>query len=278
MNALSARACRTLVVILQCALMVSVGLSQARSSGPQSVTDLMKQLREEGPMMALTAKRLADAGAVEAIPILTERFAADSAQPSKHTFPTDDLLDKSTIASALVRLGAKGSEYWGFLFAQAQIAAESDAPFPVLLDSKGQVLPKQLAPEFLAWAKKQKVSPESAAWNEFYGMPLRLMPLAETGDPRGLPLLRKALTSHNYLVQARAAQGLALLGDKDSIPLIINACVKAPGDFPAMIARALPFFEDLRARAGAERFIKDRAALDLLREQNRKGGARSMFR
>jgi len=277
LNTLSTMALRSLLLALQLTATLSVGLSQSRLGGSQGVTDLMKQLRE-GPVLAVTVNRLADAGAVEAIPILKMKFAANSSQPSKHIFPSDDLLDKSTIASALVRLGAKEEQYWRFLVAQAKIAAENDAPFPILLDSKGQMLPKQLSSEFIAWARVQKVSPENAAWNQQYGMPLRMMPLAATGDPRGLSLLRKALTTHNYLVQAKAAQGLALLRDKDSIPLIINACTKAPGDFSMLIARALPFFDDPRARAGAEQFIRDRAVLDELREQNRKGGARSMFR
>ena len=79
--------------------------------------------------MAVTVNRLADAHAVEAIPILKEKFAKITAQPSKnYASPTDELLNKSIMASALVRLGDPGKEYWNFLVSFAQIAAEGDSP------------------------------------------------------------------------------------------------------------------------------------------------------
>jgi hypothetical protein len=43
-------------------------------------------------------------------------------------------------------------------------------------------------------------------------------------DPRGIPLLRKALESPYREIVAAGADGLARADDKDSIPLIVEAC------------------------------------------------------
>ena len=59
-----------------------------------------------------------------------------------------------------------------------------------------------------------------------------LSPLAQIGDPRGVPLLRKALLSPNILLASLAAAGLAQAQDKASIPLIIAACKRAPPSIP----------------------------------------------
>jgi hypothetical protein len=45
-----------------------------------------------------------------------------------------------------------------------------------------------------------------------------------SGDPRGIPLLREALKSPNSDIVLAGVRGLARAGDKDSIPLIVEAC------------------------------------------------------
>lgn len=255
-----------------------VGFSQDALRTP-SVSSLMDDLRKE-PLMAVTVNRLADAHAVEAIPILKEKFAKITAQPSKnYVSPTEELLNKSIIASALVRLGDPGPEYWNFIASFAQIAAESDSPpFPVELDASGRLVRGKISSEFEAWAKKTNTSAGDAYQNYMYGMQFRMLPLVMTGDPRGLPIFRKALTSRNYFVQARAAEGLALLRDNDSVPLIIEICSKAPLEYQPVIARALIYFNDSRARQASEKFITNRDLLNLNRQRYAKDGPRGMFR
>lgn len=255
-----------------------VGFAQNTLRTP-SVSSLMDDLRKE-PLMAVTVNRLADAKAVEAIPLLKEKFAKITAEPSKsYVSPTDELLNKSIIASALVRLGDPGKEYWNFVASVAQIAAESDSPpFPMELDASGRLVRGKISSEFEAWAKKTNTSAGDAYQNYMYGMQLRMLPLVVTGDPKGLPIFRKVLTSRNYFVQARAAEGVALLRDNDSVPLIIDACSKAPLEYQPVIARALVYFDDSRARQASEKFITNRALLDSYRQKYAKDGPRGMFR
>lgn len=79
-------------------------------------------------------------------------------------------------------------------------------------------------------------------------------------DPRAVPLLRRTLLSPNYQIEIAAAEGLAEIGDKDSIPFIIEACSKAPAEPAAVIARALVYFDDNSAQSAVDQFIpKDSA-------------------
>jgi hypothetical protein len=60
--------------------------------------------------------------------------------------------------------------------------------------------------------------------------------VAETRDPRGVRLLRRALSSPHYEIQTFAAAGLVRARDNDSIPLIIDACKNASPDVASSIA------------------------------------------
>src|SRR5260370_39289585 len=70
--------------------------------------------------------------------------------------------------------------------------------------------------------------------------------LALTGDPRAVPLLRRALWSPNYMIEIMGAMGLAKIQDKESIPWIIEACRRAPAEAAAVIAESLIYFDDLK--------------------------------
>jgi hypothetical protein len=234
----------------------------------RNVPVLIKQL-QDGPFMRVTVNELAAAGALEALPVLRERFKTMTAQPSAAPFPSKELehlTDKAVVASALVRLGDKSPQYWDFLEAYATVAVNDDAPFPLRFDAAGRMIPKDLAPEFLTWTAARKVDPTAASWDQVYGMPGRLLMVVQSHDPRGLPLLRKALTSRNHYVQAQGARGLAILKDQQSIPQIIDACLKAPADIAPVLARALIFFDDPEAQRIVEQFIPDKAMLDELRK------------
>jgi HEAT repeat protein len=207
---------------------------------------------KQGNFLAVDVEEIAKAHAVEAIPALGEQFAR-TVDPSHLNYL--DPGNKAKIASALVRLGDKDPIYWDFLEKQATLALDSDAPYPGSFDSRGKAVPRELSPEFVEWAKSQHIAPESLAETAMYKLPGRLLLLAETGDPRGLPLLRRAMSSRNYMIQAVAAKGLAKLLDKDSIPLIIEACQRAPMDAAPGIAEALVYFDDPQAQMAAEKFL-----------------------
>jgi hypothetical protein len=244
------------------------------------VAELIAQLKK-GPLSRVTVNQIADAGAVEAVSILREKFEAISVPQTDVSLLKDDLLemamDKQVLASALVRLGEKEESYWNFLITHATETAASDAPFPLAFDEKGKLIPKQLTPDFQAWSKARNVSAVTAAQNQIYRLPAFLLALAMTGDIRGLSTLRRSLSSPNYFVQRDGAVGLALLQDKDSIPLIIEACGKAPAEIAKAIAEPLVFFDDPRAQEAAGRFIPEVSLVDSLRQRSHDKGPRGLI-
>ena len=85
--------------------------------------------------------------------------------------------------------------------------------------------------------------------------------MAETRDPRGIRLLRKALSSPNSETQNIAASGLARAQDKDSVPLIIDVCKIAPPDVASVVAaNALVYFDDPRAQSAVDQYLSKDAA------------------
>jgi hypothetical protein len=201
---------------------------------------------------------IAEAEAVEAIPDLEKQFPL-----------CKDQLDKAKIAEALVKLGDKDDTYWDFLVQQATPAVDSDAPDLVNVDSQGKEVPG-LSPEFIAWAKAHNSDPNDAAAEAAYIYPGKIALLGETGDRRAIPLLRRALLSLNYLIEANGARGLAEIQDKDSIILILDACKKAPAAAAGLIAESLVYFDDPQAQDAVDKYVPKVIAKDL-REARTKG-------
>jgi hypothetical protein len=204
-----------------------VAYSQGQQTQPERIADAVKNVKQ-GNFARLHVEVIARAGAVDAIPALRAEFARRF-DPNR----TDEVDDRAKIASALVRLGEKDEVYWDFLLNQASAALSSDVPFPTRFDAEGKAVPHQLAPEFAEWTQANHVSPESAGQLAVYELPLKLKFLAETGDPRGIPLQQ----------------------DKASSPISVAACRKAPRDIAAAIAEALVFFDDAEAQTEATKFL-----------------------
>ena len=209
---------------------------------------------------------IANAGAVQAIPVLEAQFNA-----------ADDPLLKRAVASALVRLGDRQQSYWDFLAVKANAAIDSDAPNISEFDSEGKFIRGRFSKRFLEWAKAHQVEPNAAAEAQLYEVPGEVLYLAITGDPRGLTILRRGLLNQNFVIQSASARGLALLRDKDSIPLIIDACERAPAEVAVVIAVALVFFDDVRALNAASKFILNRELLAAFQKLSREKGARGLF-
>ena len=254
---------------LGCALLSGalspVLLAQVGPARPKSIDDAINEIKQ-GQVNPVALQRIARAGAVDAIPVLHQQFVR-----------TEEGFLKEAIASVLVRLGDKDRTYWDFLETHAREVIQTDAPFPVPFDTQGNTVKKQLSQEFLEWAKTNQVDPQAAATAQMQTVPAQISFLAATGDQRGLELLRRAMASRNYFVQAIAARGLAKLQDVDSVPLIITACKRAPAEAAALIARSLVFFNTSQAQSAAETFIKNREVLDELRKLSRDKGADALF-
>jgi HEAT repeat protein len=186
---------------------------------------------------------IAEAGAVQAIPSLEEQFGR-----------TTDVDTKTKIANGLVRLGDKHNTYWNYLLEQATLAVDSDVPDGVFSNLVGQTR-DQFSSALQAWAQTHNVSANTAAQSALYDLPGKVLELAQTGDPRGIPFLRRALQSRNYMIAGWAAKGLVQIQDKDSIPLIIAACQRAPTGYASEIAKSLIWFDDPRAQIAVDTYM-----------------------
>ncbi len=233
-----------LPLIFLTAILPTTGPGQTAASESQGrkLADAIRRVQENdlgtGSVDALFYVHLiADAQAAQALPILEQYYAR-----------TSDPEIRAGVASALVRMGDKNDDYWNYLVKLATPAAESDAPFPFdELAGKGD---KDIySPEFKAWAGAHNLPVEAAMKLVMMGLPGDLAPLAQAGDPRGVPLLRKALMSPNILIASLAAAGLAQARDKDSIPMIIGACKRATPKMAHFLAEPLLFFDDPDAQS-----------------------------
>jgi hypothetical protein len=198
---------------------------------------------KSGTFSVVDVELIAEAGAVQAIPSLEEQFGR-----------TTDVGTKSKIANGLVRLGDKDNTYWNYLLEQATLAMDSDVPDALFSDAVGKTR-DQISLELQAWAQAHNVSANTAAQSAVYDLPGKVLELAQTGDPRGIPFLRRALHSRNYVIAAFAATGLVQIQDKDSIPLIIAACQQAPTGHASVLAKPLIWFDDPRAQTAVDTYM-----------------------
>lgn len=191
------------------------------------------------------------AGAAEAVPSLKQQFMR-----------VEDPTLKAKIAAGLLRLGDKDDAYWNFLVKLTAPALESDAPDFMSYDAQGKSVPGP-SPEFRAWMESHNLPPSSELLEDsLYVLPGRVAMLGWSRDPRAIPLLQRALLSPNHMIEVAAAMGLAEIGDEQSIPLIIEACKKAPSESASVIARALVYFDDNTAQAAVDQFLpKDMAKM-----------------
>jgi HEAT repeat protein len=163
---------------------------------------------------------------------------------------TKDERHKAQIASALIGLGDKDDIYWDFLLRLETSLLEGEVSSAVKSDSQGK--PIEGPSSYEAWAKQDR---------EFNEMLTFVETVAETRDPRGIRLLRRALSSPNSETQNIAASGLARAQDKDSVQLIIDVCKNAPPDVASVIAaNALVYFDDPRAQSAVDQYLSKDAA------------------
>jgi HEAT repeat protein len=208
---------------------------EVRKSRTLQTLDLLKQ----GAYGPATQEEVAKAEAGQLVSMLEERFV--------HTQDSDI---KARVALALVNLGDNGNAYWDFLVQQAKLAIESDAPSPecISLANCTSGHPQ----EYVEWARAHNVTEGSQAETALIWLPGKVSWVFD--DPRGIPLLREALKSPNIDVVVAGAGGLTRIRDKDSIPLIVEACKRFhDADGVRQIAHTLrSFANDPEARPAAQ--------------------------
>jgi HEAT repeat protein len=216
-----------LCFVLGIALLPRLSHGQATQRPPTALDDAIATASSKSSVVSpRDVVVIAEAGSVQAIPALEEQFKRAT-----------DVDTKVSIASGLVKLKDRDNTYWNFLLEQATLAVDSNTPDPVYSQSQGKMAVP--SPELQAWADAHNASVDAAWQNAAIEIPGKVLQLATTGDPRGIPLLRRGLESHNYLIAAEAAKGLAQIQDKQSIPLIIAAAQKAPTGYSSLIAESL---------------------------------------
>jgi HEAT repeat protein len=223
-----------------CALLVGVGYGQTSqdqvdeilSLKVRGVIDSLKQ----GTYGPATQEQIAEAQAGQLVPILEARFVT-----------SQDAVVKARVARALVDLGDKGNAYWDFLVQQAKLAIESDAPSSQCYSSTNCTGHSA----YVAWARAHNAPEDTKAEMELQWLLEERVQLV-FGDPRGISLLREALKSPNINVVWAGADGLTRALDKDSIPLIVEACKRFHGQEVPLISHTLrQFMRDPDARAAA---------------------------
>lgn len=227
--------------------------------------------RDSIPLIVEACKRFHDAGEVRLIAHTLRRFMSDPdarvaarageeeclpppppidpaenlANLKKNFLNTRDERDKAQTASALIGLGEKDDIYWDFLLRLETSLLEGEVSSAAKSNSQEKPIDGPSSEE--AWAKQNRELNEMLTFVEI---------VVETRDPRGIRLLRRALSSPNSETQNEAASGLARAQDKDSIPLIIAVCKNAPPDVAAVIAEdALVYFDDPRAQRAVDQYL-----------------------
>jgi len=156
---------------------------------------------------------------------------------------TQDERHKAEIASALIGLGEKDDIYWDFLLRLETSLLEGEVSSAVKSDS--QEKPVEGPSSYEAWAKQDREFNEMLTFVEI---------VDETRDPRGVRLLRRALSSPHF--QGDAAAGLVRARDNDSIPLIIDLCKNASPEMARFFAmQVLVYFDDPRAQSAVDQYL-----------------------
>jgi hypothetical protein len=239
-----------------CPHLAHVACGQA-TQNPNSELDIALTRAKSGNADARDVVVIANAGLIQAIPDLEKQFSHAT-----------DIDTKVSLASGLVRLRDQDDTYWNYLLEQATLAVDSNIPDSNFSQSEAKMM--IVTPELQAWADSHKVSFETAFQYARVDIPGKILRLGTTGDSRGIPLLRRALQARNYLMASWAAKGLAVLQDKESIPLIIAAVQKAPTGYNSLIAESLVYFDDAQAQSAVDTYLeKDRAKMN--REEKSRG-------
>jgi len=127
---------------------------------------------------------------------------------------------------------------------------------------------------------KRHLNLNNTRYAAYYEIPLPWYDLAAARDPRSYDLLVQGLHSHNFMIAAAAAKGLARLQDPRAIEELIMTGRRVPGEARAGIVEALLYFNDPKAQAGAEQLsdiLDNKHLFDIMRENAKKQGVKRLF-
>lgn len=251
---------RNMCLVLGLTFLSAVANGQTTQNPSDPLADAIARVKSGESPAALDIRIIAKAGAaIQVIPALEGQFGRAT-----------DVLTKGIIAAGLVKLGDRDNTYWNYLEEQAELAVASDIPDAMFSESQGKWMEHAPSPELQTWADSHHLSANTAGIDSIYDFPGKLLLLGETGDPRGIPILRRALQARDYLIVAAAAKGLAQIQDKDSIQLIIAACRRAPEGYASEIAISLVYFDDPDAQSTVDKYVPKPYA-QAIRELKAKG-------
>jgi len=218
---------------------------------------------------------------------------------------TDEAKIKRRIASILITLGIKDRVYFNYLVQEARKGLENEMPWPSAYDERGR-LNKDITPAFIAWCKEQGIDPNdphyasyraanpiwlkwcmkrhlnlnNSRYAAYYEIPDGWYDLAAARDPRAYDLLIEGLHSHNLMIAATAAKGLARLQDPRAIDELIATGRRVPGEARYGIAEALLYFSDPKAQAAAEELsdvLEDKKLFGYKRAEAKAKGVKGLF-
>ena len=239
-------------------LRVAEGQTEIQSSGQLSAVDLESkaesaldhvQRNDMGVGVVDATHYIEWAAHVEplrAIPVLEAFFSR-----------TQDSDIRNETASVLVSIGDESPQFWNLILDLAQSAVSEDPPDPL---EPGEATGESeicASKAFLSWAKSRNLTRDDACKKATIDIAEKLRPLVDSGDPRGVPVLRKALNARNRLIRATAARGVVLIGDRDSITLVIEAIEHAPQDEARALADSLIESDDPRAESMVHQYMPD---------------------
>ena len=219
---------------------------------------------------------------------------------------TDDVQTKRRIASILVSVGVRDQVYFDYLAAEAKKSLDSDMPWPTLYDENGRKNDRADNPAFVAWCKKhglnpqderyvayraanpaflewcikQRLNPQDARITAYYEIPAPWYDLGAARDPRAYGLLVQGLHSHNLMIAAVAAKGLAALQDPKAIDELISTGRRVPGEARGAIAESLLYFPQPKAQAAAEELSDvwaDRNVWEVVKQDAKTKGIKGLF-
>lgn len=218
---------------------------------------------------------------------------------------SSDAVVKRRTASVLISLGVKDQVYFEYLSSEARRALDNPMPWPTAYDEHGRINQK-ITPQYAAWCKKWDVDPNdpkhaayrasdpaflewamkrhlnlnNTRYEAYYEIPAPWYDLAAARDPRAYNLLLQGLHSHNLMIAAVAAKGLARLQDPRAVDELIVTGRRVPGEARAGIAEALLYFNDPKAQAVAEELsdvLDNKHLFELMRENAKKQGVKGVF-
>ncbi len=181
---------------------------------------------------------------LRAIPVLEAYFAR-----------THESELRNEIASVLVSLGDEDPRFWNLILHEAQTALAENAPDAF---GDGDELSGPCTSEaLLAWAKKRNLTPQDACTEATVGIGARIRPLADSGDPRVIPVLQNALKASNRMIRMMAVHGLVLTRDRDAITLVIDEIQRSPQAQGQPLVDLLIESDDPRAESVVHQYMPE---------------------